>query len=81
MAPTKMKLNSEDSINESPLTNSRSVVNRHLSDINDTISEADIRNVNPKSNNDTSKETVRKGKEVDTDDLEKQMPTSWNLID
>lgn len=59
-------------------------IEKHLSDINDTISDEDIKNVitnitsdNPNINTDNSP-----AKKINTESEEvKQIPTSWNLID
>ncbi len=63
-------------------------IERHLSDINDTISDEDIMNVitnitsgNSNEQNDLKADSSFQNNSVLPDDQAKQIPTSWNIID
>ncbi len=62
-------------------------IHRHLHDINDTISEDDIRNIvtdisSPASVNDEDATTANRDEgNAEGDNQNDQLPTSWNVID
>ena len=61
-------------------TDSRSIVNRHLRNINDVISEEDIRNVDP---NLLPLRKIDDENSFSDDDIKevKELPTSYNILD
>lgn len=65
-------------------------IDKHLSDINDTISEQDIRNINTSTRADTpladhrhdkdeADEIIRDGKNED-EEPDKEAPSSWEIL-
>lgn len=68
----------------------RNKINKHLSDINDTISEDDMKNIDTSTFDDTSKLEAEKhthkkddadmNKDETSEHPNKEMPTSWDII-
>jgi hypothetical protein len=64
-------------------------IDRHLSDEKDTISEDDIKNINTSINTGSAIENEKRESDLndfpekknEDDEPEKEMPTSWNIID
>ena len=86
MSPTKITPQITSSREEPTITDSRTIVNRHLSNINDKISEDDIRNVEPNLNinrdNENEYDDPSEIKDLNDDfNVAKQLPTAWNLRD
>ena len=69
----------------------RNKIDKHLSDINDTISEEDMKNINTRTGAeselakthrpaDEENEINKNNKEGDDDEMEKEAPTPWEIL-
>ena len=69
----------------------RNKIDKHLSDINDKISEQDIKNINTNTGNDAAAaganahdraeaDEILKEKRSDDDEPEKESPTAWEIL-
>ena len=66
----------------------RDKINKHLSDINDTISEQDIKNINTTIPQKDSEAKEKLDERLDNEDLDnrddkpkKEMPNVWDMVD
>lgn len=67
----------------------RNKIDKHLSDINDTISEEDIKNINTSTGRENTPAVSHKDADEeneiddepndDDDELKKEMPTAWDI--
>ncbi len=77
-----------DAHNQTPSDDiTRDKINKHLSDINDTISEQDIKNINttiPPSDTgvkENAEETPGSTSETKDEESKEEMPNVWDIMD
>lgn len=87
---TKLNKSHSDDHHQPPSDEAtRNKIDKHLSDIDDTISEEDIKNINTttgseneiaKTHRPVDEETIVEKKDDEDDEPKKEMPTTWDLI-